>query len=91
MNVIQDIPIILNSISVQDDYDGDFTTRRFVTHTLNFTLKLNLFSGNSTSGIITTVKANINDSVTNEPTANYTSVGDPTDGSITSESWLEHF
>jgi hypothetical protein len=91
MNVIQDIPIILNSISVQDDYDGDFATRRFVTHTLNFTLKLNLFGVNNTGGIITTVKANINDIVTNEPIDNYTAIGDPTDGSIISESWLEHF
>lgn len=91
MNVIQDIPIILNSISVQDDYDGDFTTRRFVTHTLTFTLKLNLFGNTSTSGIITTVNANINDINTQQPLSNYTAIGDPADGSITSESWLEHF
>ena len=38
MNVKQDIPVILNSVSVSDEYDGDFQTRRFVTHTLNFTL-----------------------------------------------------
>jgi hypothetical protein len=43
MNVITDIPIILNSVSSQDDYDGDFQTRRFVTYTLNFQLKVNLF------------------------------------------------
>jgi hypothetical protein len=91
MNVVQDIPIILNSISVQDDYDGDFTTRRFVTHTLTFTLKLNLFGNTSTNGIITTVKANINDIITQQPLSNYTAIGDPADGSITSESWLEHF
>lgn len=91
MNVVQDIPIILNSISVQDDYDGDFTTRRFVTHTLTFTLKLNLFGNTSTNGIITTVNANINDIITQQPLSNYTAIGDPADGSITSESWLEHF
>lgn len=91
MNVVQDIPIILNSISVQDDYDGDFTTRRFVTHTLTFTLKLNLFGNTSTNGIITTVNANINDIITQQPLSNYTVIGDPADGSITSESWLEHF
>jgi hypothetical protein len=43
MGIIQDIPIALNSVSVQDDYDGDFSQRRFVTHTLTFTIKLNLF------------------------------------------------
>lgn len=91
MNVVQDIPIILNSISVQDDYDGDFTLRRFVTHTLNFTLKLNLFGGISPQGVITTVKANINDINSELPYADYTVVGDPSDGSITSETWLEGF
>jgi hypothetical protein len=43
MNVVSDIPIILNSVSQQDDYDGDFQTRRFITWTLNFTMKLTLF------------------------------------------------
>lgn len=47
-----DLPIILNSISVQDDYDGDFQTRRFVTTTLTFTLKLNLYRGVDNTGKI---------------------------------------
>lgn len=47
MGVSQDIPVILNNVNVQDDYDGDFQTRRFVTHTLNFTMKINMF-GNVT-------------------------------------------
>ena len=59
MNVIQDIPVILNSISVQDEYDGDFQTRRFVTHTLNFTIKTNIYGPVSTQGIILDSKANM--------------------------------
>ena len=47
MNIVQDVPVILNSVQVSDEYDGDFATRRFVTHTLSFTVKLNLF-GNVT-------------------------------------------
>ena len=60
MNVIQDIPVILNSISVQDEYDGDFQTRRFVTHTLTFTLKTNIYGPVKNQGIITDVKVNVN-------------------------------
>jgi hypothetical protein len=59
MNVIQDIPIILNSVSIQDDYDGDFQTRRFVTYTMTFTLKVNLFGPVSQNGIIKTINASI--------------------------------
>lgn len=43
MDVMQDVPVILNNVTLQDDYDGSFQIRRFVTHTLTFTLKLNLF------------------------------------------------
>ena len=60
MKIIQDIPIVLNNVSVQDDYDGDFQTRRFVTHTLNFTLKTNLFNGIDNAADIRTVTANVN-------------------------------
>ena len=38
-----DIPLILNSVNSEDIYDGDFETRRFVTHTLSFQMKTNLF------------------------------------------------
>jgi len=49
LDIVQDIPITLNNIDVNDEYEGDFQTRRFVTHTLSFTLKLNLF-GNVSEG-----------------------------------------
>jgi hypothetical protein len=39
----RDIPIILNNISMQDDYEGDFSTRRVLIHTLRFTAKTYLF------------------------------------------------
>jgi hypothetical protein len=89
MNVVQDIPVILSSISVQDEYDGDFQMRRFVTHTLNFTLKINLFGPVSTNKVITTVFANINDSDSELPYAEYNAVGNSTTNTVTSEGWLE--
>lgn len=53
LNVVTEIPIILNSISQQDDYDGDFQTRRFIIYTLTFTLKLNVYGPVNSQGIIT--------------------------------------
>lgn len=39
----RDIPINLDSITMQDDYEGDFTTRRALIYTLRFTAKTYLF------------------------------------------------
>ena len=39
----KDIPIILENITMQDDYDGDFTSRRVLLYTLRFTAKTYLF------------------------------------------------
>jgi hypothetical protein len=39
----KDIPVILNSISMNDNYEGDFSTRRALIYTLKFTAKTYLF------------------------------------------------
>jgi hypothetical protein len=39
----RDIPIILNDISMEDNYEGDYSTRRALIYTLNFTAKIYLF------------------------------------------------
>jgi len=39
----RDVPVVLNSISFQDDYEGDFSTRRALIYTLRFTAKTYLF------------------------------------------------
>lgn len=39
MNVIMDIPVILDNISVEDSYDGNFTQRRALIWTLSFIMK----------------------------------------------------
>lgn len=92
LNVIQDIPVILNGVTVSDEYDGDFQTRRFVTHTLNFTLKLNLFGGVSTGGVISKVDADL--SLTPDlsgSTRKFTAIGDVETVSVTTELWEDNF
>jgi hypothetical protein len=92
MNVKIDVPIILNSVAVNDEYDGDFQTRRFVTHTLNFQMKVNLFGPISDRNVIDTVNANVgsNEDFSN-PNRIYTAEGDVTNATVDTESWLDGF
>jgi len=50
----RDIPIVLDSINFQDDYEGDFSTRRALIYTLSFTAKTYLFGPvpDSSQGLI---------------------------------------
>ena len=43
LGIKRDVPIILNSVSYEDTYDGSYTTRRAVNYTLNFTAKTYLY------------------------------------------------
>lgn len=54
----RDIPIILDNISFQDDYEGDFSSRRALIYTLQFTAKTYLFGpiASSTDGLIRKVQ-----------------------------------
>ena len=54
----RDIPIILENITMQDDYEGDFTTRRVLLYTLRFTAKTYLFGpvSSATKDIIKSAK-----------------------------------
>jgi hypothetical protein len=91
MNVKQDIPVILNSVSVSDEYDGDFQTRRFVTHTLNFTLKTSLFGAVAGQAVIAQVEANIGVNNITDPNRIYVATGDTTTATVSTESWLDGF
>lgn len=84
MHVNTDVPIVLNGVSVADDYEGDFTTRRLVTHTFNFTAKLNLFGPVHGNGVILRTETNL-------PLQNrsHVSEGDQTTGTITLDEWYD--
>lgn len=88
LNVVTEIPIILNSVSQQDDYDGDFQTRRFITYTLTFTLKLNVYGPVNSQGVITQSLVDVGDldNISIDPTQPdlTTTVGDLETGKITS-------
>ena len=50
----RDIPIVLSNISFQDDYEGDYATRRALIYTLRFEAKTYLFGpvAESSEGLI---------------------------------------
>ena len=56
MDSKRDVPIVLNSISYEDDYQGDFTTRRALIYTLSFTAKFYLYGPVTSSKVIKTVQ-----------------------------------
>jgi len=56
MGIKKDVPIILNSISYEDNYDGDFETRRALIYTLSFTAKFYLYGPVTSSKVIKTVQ-----------------------------------
>ena len=71
INEKRDIPIVLENVTMQDDYEGDFTERRVLLYNLRFSAKTYLFGPVSaaTDDIIRSVKVNY---VTGTDTANTT-------------------
>ena len=62
-----DVPIVLNGVTMEDTYEGDFQTRRFIIYTFAFTLKGFFYGPKTTSGVIKraqidwyTIRANAN-------------------------------
>ena len=54
-----DVPIYLNSVSSEEDYEGDFETRRSIIFTLNFTMKTYLFGAKKNYKEIRVVQAGL--------------------------------
>jgi hypothetical protein len=83
MNLILDFPIILNGVSVQDDYEGDFSNRRLVTHVFDFTAKIKLIGPIRSSGLITRTETQLPEPIHMQ----HVSTGDITTGDITLDEW----
>ena len=56
MGIKRDIPIILNSVSYEDSYRGDYADRRAIIYTLAFTSKFYLYGPVTSSKVIKTVQ-----------------------------------
>ena len=78
----KDIPIVLDSIDMQDDYEGDFSTRRALIYTLRFTAKTYMFGpiAESTDGLIKKVQVDLSTSTDTKSATRemrYTATPDP--------------
>jgi len=58
MDIKADVPILLNSASVADEYEGDLSARRTITWTLDFTLKGFIYPNVTSGQIIKSVEVN---------------------------------
>ena len=59
MNIVRDVPVVLNTINYEDNYSGDFSTRRAVIYNLNFTAKTYLYGPMSSQNVITKVQTDL--------------------------------
>ena len=58
MNIKADVPILLNSSDVADEYEGDLTARRTITWTLSFTLKGFIYPNITSGQVIKSIEVN---------------------------------
>lgn len=66
MGIKDDLPVILQSITYEDDYEGDFATRRSIIYTMTFTTKVNFYGPISERGVIKKVQV---DAFADSPTS----------------------
>jgi len=77
MNLTTDVPLILDSVDVQDEYEGDFLTRRALIWTLSFTMKGQIYGTVAKRDIIRTALTNTYDK--DNPDQKFTSSVVPND------------
>ena len=53
MNIKNDVPIVLNSVNLTEDYEGDFLTRRAIIYTLDFELRVRFYGPVKEQKVIT--------------------------------------
>jgi hypothetical protein len=80
----RDIPMVLESVNFQDDYEGDFSTRRSLIYTFRFTAKTYLFGpiATTTDGLIRKVQVDMysgTDTQSAKREMRYTVTPDPID------------
>lgn len=52
MGIVSDTPVVLQDVSIEDTYEGDFDTRRALIYNMNFSIKAYFYGPVSNSGVI---------------------------------------
>jgi hypothetical protein len=63
----QDVPVVLTSVAINDDYEADFQTRRAILYTWSFTVKGYLFGPTKNKGIIKRTVLDLTANKTTDP------------------------
>ncbi len=58
MGIVDDVPVLLNSVSLEESYEGQFEEKRVIIWSLSFTLKTNIFKPIKESDLIRQVETN---------------------------------
>ena len=56
MDIKRDVPVVLTNVGYEDDYQGDFTARRSIIYSLDFTAKFYLYGPVTSAKVIKTVQ-----------------------------------
>jgi len=56
----QDVPIILNGVSFDDQYEGDYNSRRVLIYTLDFTMKMSFYGPVGNDKVVREVNIDFN-------------------------------
>lgn len=59
----QDVPVILSSVAIQDEYETDYASRRVLTYQLDFTMKMKFYGPDTNTGIIKEINIDMNEDV----------------------------
>ena len=57
----QDVAVVLNSVNIDDQYEGDFVERRVLIYQLDFTMKMKFYGPTGNSGIIREINLDFHD------------------------------
>ena len=89
MGIKLDVPVVLNSVIVSDEFEGTFQQRRFVIHTINFQMKVSMFGPVSTQNVIGQVTANLSQQLDGTLSTKYIAEGDIPTKTVTNEQWID--
>ena len=59
MGIVDDVPVLLNDVSLEENYEGQFEDKRVIMWRLSFTLKTNIFKPVKESDLIRQVETNV--------------------------------
>lgn len=64
MGIKSDVPIVLQGVVMNDEYEGDFESRRAIVYTLDFETRVRFYSGIADRGVITAASVDVNNATT---------------------------